>query len=138
MTKPDFTTNYLRGIEHFNALEFWEAHESWEELWLVADSEIEQYLQGLIQLAAAYHHVKRGTLRGAVRLFESALRRLDAFPRPFCATDRVQAEAAAVIHRQWAAAALESGDFDPLPASSYPKLALMSSKESPLPPYERW
>src|SRR5207248_10572630 len=83
LKKPDFITHFHEGIAHFNNAEFWEAHESWEALWLVAESDVEQFLQGLIQIAAAYHHVKRGTLRGAPRLFEARLRRLAQYPRYF-------------------------------------------------------
>ena len=95
MNKPDFVTHFREGLAHFNNAEFWEAHESWETLWLVAESDVEQFLQGLIQIAAAYHHVKRGTLRGAPRLFEAGLRRLASFPPNFCGVDRADVEAAA-------------------------------------------
>jgi len=86
--KPDFVTHFRAGIAHFNATEFWEAHESWETLWLAAQSDVKQFLQGLIQVAAAYHHVKRGTLRGAPRLFEAGMRKLAPFPPGFCGLDR--------------------------------------------------
>jgi predicted metal-dependent hydrolase len=86
--RPDFVTHFRDGVAHFNAAEFWEAHESWETLWLVAKSDVKQFLQGLIQVAAAYHHVKRGTLRGAPRLFEAGMRKLAPFPPGFCGLDR--------------------------------------------------
>ena len=57
-----------RGVALFNAHEFWHAHEAWEELWLEESGDEKQFLQGLIQLAAAYHHVKRGTYRGLVNV----------------------------------------------------------------------
>src|SRR5438874_7736535 len=82
--KPDFVTHFREGLAHFNNAEFWEAHESWETLWLAAESDVEKFLQGLIQIAAAFHHVKRGTLRGAPRLIEAGLRRLAPFPPAFC------------------------------------------------------
>lgn len=88
--KPEFVTHFREGIAHFNATEFWHAHESWETLWLAAESDVKQFLQGLIQVAAAYHHVKRGTLRGAPRLFEAGMRKLAPFPQDFCGLDRSQ------------------------------------------------
>lgn len=119
--RPEFGPRFREGVEHFNALEFWHAHESWEELWLAAESDLDQYLQGLIQLAAAYHHVKRGTLSGAVRLFEAALARLRPFPDPCCGIGRRDAERAAVADGQWAAAQLATGHPAPF-AGTYPKL----------------
>ena len=38
--------------------------------------EEKRFLQGLIQLAAAYHHAGRGTNRGGIRLFDAALEKL--------------------------------------------------------------
>jgi predicted metal-dependent hydrolase len=128
----DLSPRFREGVAHFNSKEFWEAHESWEELWLAAETDLEQFLQGLIQLAAAYYHVQRGTFRGAVRLFDAALRRLSAFPQRFCGIDRTAAEAAARRHREWIAARIESGER--LPAGEYPQLA---PDESPM-PEEPW
>src|SRR5204862_3032431 len=90
--KPDFVTHFREGLAHFNNREFWEAHESWEALWLVAESDVEQFLQGLIQIAAAYHHLKRGTLRGAPRLFEAGLRRRAPCPPHICGVDHLHGQ----------------------------------------------
>lgn len=131
--KPEFTGAFARGIEHFNALEFWEAHESWEELWLAAQSDLEQFLQGLIQVAAAYHHLKRGTFRGGVRLFDAGLARLANFPDPYCGVDRSAVERAARQHRQWASARLESAER--LAADAYPKITVVGKIA---PPVAKW
>lgn len=110
----------LEGIEHFNSRRFWEAHESWEEIWLVAEGDERQFLQGLIQLAAAYHHVQRGTLRGAVRLFDSALRRLNSLPPSYGGVDRCGAVASAARDRE---ATASSGDETAVfTLSEFPKL----------------
>jgi predicted metal-dependent hydrolase len=132
MTPAPYATKFLEGVEHFNALEFWHAHESWEELWLEAETDVEQFLQGMIQLAAAYHHLKRGTYRGGVRLFDAALRRLEAFPRDFSGIDRTAAEEAARKHRL-----LFSGENpeERLHESQYPKLLRTSSE---MPPRDPW
>ena len=121
MSKPDFKDHFLEGLDHFNARRFWEAHEAWETIWLVAESDVEQFLQGLIQIAAAYHHVQRGTYRGAGRLFEAGLKRLAPYPAAFCGVDRAAAESAAGRHRAWLA---EAGGTpsEPLSPEQYPKL----------------
>ena len=67
------------GVALFNAHRFWEAHEAWESLWLRSAGADKRFLQGLIQLAAAYHHVQRGTLRGGLRLFDAAAAKLAGF-----------------------------------------------------------
>src|SRR5215211_8289208 len=88
---PSFSlhpSSLLRGVELFNAHQFWHAHEAWEELWLHASGDEKVFLQGLIQLAAAYHHVQRGTFRGGVRLFDAAFSKLATVPVHYCGLDR--------------------------------------------------
>ncbi|HEY2322998.1 MAG TPA: DUF309 domain-containing protein [Thermoanaerobaculia bacterium] len=105
------------GVRLFNEREFWHAHEAWEELWLEADDDdLVLYYQGLIQLAAAYHHMKRGTFSGAVRLFDAALQKLERFPLVFHDLDREDVVKSAQDHRQRA----QRGEF--LDQSEYPKL----------------
>ncbi|MGA3294091.1 MAG: DUF309 domain-containing protein [Candidatus Acidiferrales bacterium] len=71
---------FQRGIAHFNAGEFFEAHEAWEELWLAVPGPEKAFLQGLIQLAAAFHHHGRGNPRGAKSLLVAGLAKLAGFP----------------------------------------------------------
>ena len=127
--KPDFATYFLEGVRHFNACEFWEAHESWETIWLAAESDAEQFLQGMIQIAAAYHHVKRGTYRGAIRLFDAGLRRLQPFAPGYSDLDRTDVETAAGKLRE----ALAGGRTDEI---QFPKLKLL--REQPAPPVVQW
>jgi uncharacterized protein len=125
--RPDFVAHLIAGADHFNARRFWDAHESWEAIWLHAQTDVEQFLQGLIQVAAAYHHVQRGTFRGAVRLFDSGLRRLEPFARDFCGISRDAVESAARAHREWTAAHVAAANYDArLENEEYPKLVLSS------------
>lgn len=105
-----------KGVILFNAHHFWHAHEAWEELWLQSSGDEKVYLQGLIQLAAAYHHVQRGTFRGGVRLFDAALRKLERFPDGRDGISRSDAIAAAIRHREKIARGenIEAGEFPKL------------------------
>lgn len=89
-----------KGVALFNDRQFWHAHEAWEEIWLKAAGEEKIFLQGLIQLAAAYHHVQRGTFRGGVRLFDAALRKLEPFADGYLGIDRAEAVTLARDHRE--------------------------------------
>lgn len=136
LSKPDFVTHFRAGLDHFNAREFWEAHESWETIWLEAESEVHRFLQGMIQLAAAYHHIKRGTFPGGLRLFDAALEKLADFPQRWCGIDRTSLEEAARRHREWTATLLVQGAIEErLDADDFPKIA---ADESPMPPFEHW
>ena len=136
--KPDFIHGLLAGIDHFNSLQFWEAHEDWEELWLNAESDAHQFLQGLIQIAAAYHHVKRGTFPGAVRLFEAGLNKLEPFPPRFCGIERDALVRAARQHQRWAAEQLQAGGPGQLRSDEYPRIELSDDWPSRAPPSKKW
>ena len=69
-----------RGVALFNAGKFFEAHEAWEELWLAESQPEKTFLQGLIQLAAAWHHHSRGNSRGAKSLLAAGIAKLERFP----------------------------------------------------------
>ena len=68
------------GLEHFNSRKFFEAHEVWEEIWLVEAEPEKTFLQGLIQLAAAYHQYERDNPSGAESLLASGIVKLSRFP----------------------------------------------------------
>ena len=72
---------FERGVAHFNAREFFEAHEVWEELWLRAPEPEKTFLQGIIQIAAAFHHHQRGNSSGAKSLLAAGLAKLERFPQ---------------------------------------------------------
>src|SRR5262245_38218424 len=62
-----------RAVEHFNAGRYFESHEDWETLWNDADGARREWLQGLIQIAAALHHVANtGSASGFCKLMRSA------------------------------------------------------------------
>jgi uncharacterized protein len=80
----DWTQRDLcEGLRCFDSGAFFEAHEHWESVWLAAQEPEKTFLQGLIQVAASFHHFQRGNLAGTVSLLHSALRRLDAYPEAF-------------------------------------------------------
>jgi predicted metal-dependent hydrolase len=68
MTESKYHPLYLQGIEHFNACDFFESHEVWEELWTDCQDESRKFYQGLIQAAVALHHFGNGNIRGARKL----------------------------------------------------------------------
>ena len=104
------------GVSLFNAHRFWHAHEAWETIWLASENPHKQFLQGLIQLAAAYHHVQRGTFRGGVRLFDAALKKLADFPDGYAGVGRAGVVEAASRHRRMIARdeRIDPGEFPKL------------------------
>jgi predicted metal-dependent hydrolase len=66
---PEYEPLYLKGIEHFNACDFFESHEVWEEIWQEHFGDSRKFYQGLIQAAVALHHFGNGNIRGAKKVF---------------------------------------------------------------------
>jgi len=78
---------YAAGWQHFAAGRFFEAHDAWEELWLADRSEARSFLQGLIQIAAAFHHGACGRDRPQAVLLARGTARLQAYPSPYRGLD---------------------------------------------------
>lgn len=74
---------YRRGIWLFNAREFYDAHEVWEDVWRESDGMEKRFLQGLIQAAVALHHHSTGNVVGACSLMERARMNLAECPEEY-------------------------------------------------------
>jgi predicted metal-dependent hydrolase len=72
MDEAAYDALYRQGIEHFNACDFFESHEVWEELWTDYRGPSRKFYQGLIQVAVALYHFGNGNIRGARKLYESS------------------------------------------------------------------
>jgi predicted metal-dependent hydrolase len=79
MATATYDPLYLRGIEYFNACDFFESHEVWEELWADYEGADRKFFQGLIQAAVALHHFGNGNIRGARKLYHSCRSYLEPF-----------------------------------------------------------
>ncbi len=83
--QPD--SRFLAGVVHFNAGEYFEAHEVWEELWLDCPAAERRFYQALIQAAVAVYHFTRGNAVGATRLFHSGRRYMEPYRPNFLGLD---------------------------------------------------
>ena len=70
---------YLEGIRLFNACEFFEAHDVWEDLWADHRGPSRKFYQGLIQVAVALYHFGNENTRGARKLAASSTAYLGPF-----------------------------------------------------------
>ncbi len=71
---------YDSGIELFNAGQFFECHEAWEEVWKRSEGDEKRFYQGLIQAAVAILHAQRGNIGGARTVYQRACEKLDSLP----------------------------------------------------------
>ncbi len=75
----DYDPLYLQGVAYFNACEFFEAHEVWEDLWKSYSGDLRLFYKGLIQAAVALHHFGNGNIRGAKKLYHSTRAYLEPY-----------------------------------------------------------
>ncbi len=76
--------DFNRGIRLFNEGKFWHAHEAWEQVWRRHPEDSRLFIQGLIQMAAAFHLlIDKKRYTGAHSNFDKALTRLVLFEPTF-------------------------------------------------------
>ena len=73
----------LSAIGQFNRAEYYDAHETLEELWLEEETRLRSLYQGILQVGVGLYHWGRGNYRGADALLERGLTLLVPF-RPAC------------------------------------------------------
>lgn len=120
-----YPREYLAGIEHFNAGRFFEAHESWEEIWTRSEGETKLFYQTLIQAAVAIHHFERENYRGARGVYRNVIEKLPALPSVFLSLDLAD------FSRQFESFfrdLIELGNDSPIPADALrPTLQLLDT-----------
>lgn len=94
--------DFNRGLELFNRAHFFDAHEALEDVWRSlprapsARQCLRLHVQGMVQLAVAFHHQSTGNYLGAGSVLDRALRNLKGADRSFPRLDfdRLRAELA--------------------------------------------
>lgn len=106
------------GIRLFNDRQFFSSHEVWEQFYQETEAENKPFLEGLIQLAAAFRIFSDfGEVRGAVRMIYQALIRFENFQPLFL---QVRVGELCQAAEAWAKAA-EAAKLQP-PAEAIPKI----------------
>jgi hypothetical protein len=65
--------NFEIACRQFNGEQFFECHESFEEIWQEEQGPVRDLYKGLIQIAAAFVHISRANFFGADRLSRTGL-----------------------------------------------------------------
>ena len=89
----------LRGIEQFNRGEFYECHDTLEELWMAEPRPIRHLFQGILQMGVAFYHLQRRRYRPVLTLLERGADYLRPFS-PCCMgvqLDRLLEDSAACL-----------------------------------------
>jgi predicted metal-dependent hydrolase len=89
MTMPPNHAVFNKGVRLFNRAHFFDAHEALEDVWRALPRDrpprrpLRLHVQGMVQLAVAFHHESTGNHIGARSVLERALRNLKGADRSF-------------------------------------------------------
>ena len=75
--------NLRKSIEEFNQNEFFECHETLEELWMADQRSVRRLYQGILQIGVAFHHLRAGRHRPVMTLLKRGSKYLEPFA-PLC------------------------------------------------------
>ena len=70
---------FQEGLNHYRSKDYFEAHESWENLWSDYYLEDRKFVQGLIQLAVSFVHLGNGNMNGAKSLLNKCAEKFKLF-----------------------------------------------------------
>ena len=119
----------LQVLGEFNRGDWFECHETLEDLWVGSEGEMRDLYQGILQLAIALHHWRNGNFRGAVSLLQGGadyLRRV----RPVCQRINVAGlvKAAAILQEELNRLGPERmADLD---RALFPRMRLVTAEEA--------
>ncbi|PJF41895.1 MAG: hypothetical protein CUN55_11020 [Phototrophicales bacterium] len=74
----------IKGLQEFNAQQYYEAHETLEAAWVEESGPMRDLYRGILQIAVAYYHILRGNYRGAQKMFLRSLQWLEPLPDVWC------------------------------------------------------
>jgi len=82
-----YPPEYLRGIELFNADEYYECHEVLEDIWVISCGQEKLFYQGVIMAAVAFYDYDVGRFGAARTMYRKAKERLEQLPGRFMSMD---------------------------------------------------
>ena len=70
---------FREGMKQYKEMDYFEAHEAWEDLWSDYYLEDRKFVQGLIQLAVSFVHIGNGNMIGAKNLLRKCKEKFQEF-----------------------------------------------------------
>ncbi|WP_310425418.1 DUF309 domain-containing protein [Chamaesiphon sp. VAR_48_metabat_135_sub] len=78
---------WLKGINEFNAGEYYACHDTLEALWMDSIDPDKKFYQGVLQIAVACYHLHNRNWRGAVTLLGEGIGRLPYYQPIYAGID---------------------------------------------------
>jgi predicted metal-dependent hydrolase len=78
---------FAQAVREFNEGLFFLSHETLEDVWIVSPWPVRNFFQGIIQMAAAFVHLKRNEYPGTHHLLAEAMLKLEGFAPRYLGVD---------------------------------------------------
>jgi len=103
------------GVEQFNRGDYFEQHESLEEIWIEEPREIRYLYQGILKIGVGFYKLRLGNYRGTVNHIAGGISYLRRFPERCLGVDlaRLIREAQEVRDRVVELGPERIGEFNP-------------------------
>ena len=72
----DKASELRKGIAEFNRGDYFECHETLEDVWMLEAGEDKRFYQGIIQLSVGFFHLLNRNLRGAASQWKKGIAKL--------------------------------------------------------------
>lgn len=117
---------FYTGLEQFNRGEYFEQHESLEEIWVLEPRGIRYLYQGILKIGVGFYKLRLGNYRGTINHIKGGIAYLEQFACSCLGVDvaRLIKESRAVLERVEALGPGRLGEFDlaTLPRVSYRRM----------------
>lgn len=120
----------LRALGEFNRGDWYDCHETLEDLWIGSEDEPRWFYQGLLQVAVALHHWRNGNYGGAISLLNGGIGYLQRVS-PVCQRIEVAGFIAETERFREELARLGPERMAELPSDIFPKMRLAAATDCP-------
>jgi predicted metal-dependent hydrolase len=86
-SRVEYRQLFEQGIQEFNSGQFFECHDTLEELWFDMRQERKRFVQGLIQASVGVFHASCGNLSAAGSQLARSIEKLEGFRPRFMGID---------------------------------------------------
>ena len=70
----------IKGMELFNAGEYWQAHEELEMAWKEENGAVRELYRAILQTAVVYLHITRANYKGAIKVYRRVQKWITPWP----------------------------------------------------------
>jgi predicted metal-dependent hydrolase len=118
----------LQALGEFNRGDWYDCHETLEDLWIGSEDEPRWFYQGLLQVAVALHHWRNGNYGGAISLLNGGIGYLQRVS-PVCQRIEVARFIAETERFREELTRLGPERMAELPAAMFPKMRLAAADD---------